>query len=158
MNKFLDIRGYEGFYQVNKLGEIKSVRGNKILKFGKDGKGYCYVNLCINNQHHNYKIHRLVAETFILNPENKPQVNHKNGIKSDNRVENLEWCTASENHLHAYIIGIHKAANRKLTESKVIKIKNKYNKGISMRTLSKIYKVHEKTIYEIVNNIIWKNI
>lgn len=83
----------------NKYGIIKR---EKILKPQKDSKGYLHVALCHNNKTKIITIHRLVAKTFIPNTQNKPQVNHINGIKTDNRVENLEWCTASENQLHAF--------------------------------------------------------
>ena len=114
-----DVNGFEGHYQISNLGRVKSLRrkflcgngGYRILdetiaKLTKDNKGY--YRKCLLN--HGYKkserIHRLVAKHFIPNPQNKPQINHINGIKTDNRVENLEWATNGENQSHAYKLGL----------------------------------------------------
>lgn len=100
MTKWFDVPDYIGLYKINKNGEIKSLYYNKVLKFLYDKKGYVRAHLYKNNKAKSYQVHRLVATTFIPNPKNKPQVNHINGIKNDNRVKNLEWATAKENIIH----------------------------------------------------------
>lgn len=105
-----DIKEYEGLYQVSNLGRIKSLKRNtareKIMKPRENRDGYLSINLCKNGNVTTKKIHRLVAENFIPNPENKYSVNHINGLKKDNRIENLEWSTASEQAKHAVKTGL----------------------------------------------------
>ena len=107
---FKDIKGYEGLYQVSNYGRVKSLyriqimpTGGKriieerILKTIKNKKGYIGVHLSKNNKDKTVYIHRLVAQAFIPNPNNYPQVNHKDEDKTNNHVDNLEWCTAKYN-------------------------------------------------------------
>ena len=91
-----DIKGFEGLYQISSLGQVKSLRRNKILKPKKHRCGYLIIDLCNIGEKTKY-IHRLVAEAFIPNPHNLTQVNHKNENKKDNNVENLEWCSPQYN-------------------------------------------------------------
>lgn len=118
VEEWVDIDGYGGMYQINQKGEIKSLArygGGKTIKerIMKPIKSqYMMISLSASETHKKGPklIHRLLAKTFIPNPENKPFVNHINGKKFDNRLENLEWCTQSENILHSYrIIKSHKS-------------------------------------------------
>ena len=104
-----DVAGYEGLYQVSSEGRVKSLERKdclgrtireRILKLGIDRDGYLRLNLCAGGKTRTFLVHRLVATTFIPNPENKPTVNHINEIKTDNRVENLEWMAVKENINH----------------------------------------------------------
>ena len=110
-----DIKGYEGKYQVSNLGKVKSLQrwsGTKFYdreyilnNYVNKKNGYVYVYLTKNNKSKNIRLHRLVAEEFIPNPNNLPQVNHKDCNKENNNASNLEWCTASYNVKYAFEYG-----------------------------------------------------
>lgn len=119
MNEWKPVKGYEGLYEINKLGCIKSLQKrnyNNTLSTRVDRAGYRSTRLCKNGKVIGKFIHRLLAETYIPNPENKKFVNHLNGDKLDNRIENLEWVTHSENMLHAYKIGLIKINSKSIVD------------------------------------------
>lgn len=95
-----DIKDYEGIYQVSNLGRVMRVTTGRVLKPLKHIKGYYRVDLSRNSVTSHQSIHRLVAQAFIPNPENKPQVNHIDEDKTNNSVDNLEWMTTKENNNH----------------------------------------------------------
>lgn len=98
---FKDIPGWEGEYQVSNIGEVYSLKSNIILKQylrGRENRLYYYVSLSKNGKHKQYKVSRLVAITFLPNPDNLPVVNHKDENKLNNHVENLEWCDYEYNN------------------------------------------------------------
>jgi len=99
---FKSIPGFEGYYVVSDKGRIFSISSQRFLKPGKTRYGYLRVQLTVNGEATRKHVHTFVAQAFIPNPQDKPCVNHLNGIKTDNRIENLEWCTYSENEIHSY--------------------------------------------------------
>ena len=103
---WLPLKGFEGYYEITPSGKIKSVGSchackKGILRTWLDKDGYERVGLSKKGKYFQKSMHRLVAENFIPNPDDKPQVNHKNGVRNDNRVENLEWVTDNENKRHS---------------------------------------------------------
>lgn len=97
IEEWRDIVGYEGLYEVSDLGRVKNIKTGRILSSKNNGIGYLFVDLYKNGIHKGFYIHRLVAYVFIPNPQNLPQVNHRDENKSNNTVDNLEWCTRDYN-------------------------------------------------------------
>ena len=158
------IRGYSE-YQISNYGNVKSFIQNKerILKPNDNGNGYLSVFLTLYNKKHKFYIHRLVGISFIPNPENKPEVNHIDGYKLNNCVDNLEWCTVSENHKHAFKIGLQclygeNHTQSKLTENDVLTIHGLCLSGMKQKEIGIIYNIPASHVYNIVNGIRWNHL
>jgi hypothetical protein len=143
-------------YEVSNLGKIrrKYLKGYKFRK-PVNQRGYSTITFSIGYNFKKFQIHRLVAIEFLENLENKSCVNHINGIKDDNRVENLEWVTHSENEKHSFRV-LGKKSNgiikRKIPIDKINDIKNMSKGGISQRAIAKLFNVSQSAIYKVVNN------
>jgi hypothetical protein len=145
MEIWKDIEGYEGLYQVSNLGRIKSLERKvknqfneyiikeKIKKLSDNGHGYLHLTLYKNGKFKQFYIHRIVAEAFLSNSKNYLEINHKDGNKQNNCIDNLEWCTSSQNKKHAFKIGL-KISKKGRDNDKSIKIKqmDKNNKLINI--------------------------
>lgn len=167
-----EIKGTDGNYSVSNLGNVRNngfyanVAGGgkrfvkpRLLKAQLTANGYPFITYMKSESK---LIHRMVARAFIPNPLNKEFVNHKNGIKTDNRVENLEWCTRQENEDHAFSTGLKnstgsKNVRAKITEKDVIFILENYGK-ISDDDLCNKFNIHRGTLQRIVNRKIWRHV
>lgn len=179
---FANLKGYENLYLISNYGTIKSVDKEvknkngyrkikgKILKPKIDKYGYYKIGLTKNKKQKFHTIHRLVAETFISNPNNYPIINHKDGNKQNNHTSNLEWCDYKQNILHAYKIGLktgkscrhigNKNPNKKLDEKEVLNIINDKKNNINIK--ESYFKYKEKISFsgfeQIWYGYTWKNL
>lgn len=174
-----NIKGYEGLYQISNYGNIKSldriiIYKNKYSHFHKgkylkqeiDINGYLYISISKDGKIKKNKVHRLVAETFIFNPKNKSDVNHKDGNKQNNNIDNLEWNTHQENENHAVKNKLKSYGQdhylTKLTNEQVKLIKwiakNVKVKYGFWSKLSKKLNINKNIISSIINNKSWKSI
>lgn len=169
---------WEPLYEVSNIGRVRSkdrivkcntgtgVKKSKEIKPRIDRYGYVAIALTIKDRKLQTGVHRLVAKAFISNPDNKESVNHINGIKTDNRVENLEWCTNQENSDHAVRIGLKNGnweigennPGVKLSEIIVLEIRKLYIEGMKQVDIGKLYDIDTANIHCIVRRKSWKHI
>jgi len=166
--------GFEEGYEISNFGRLKSkkrlvdygwkqcIRPSKILSFRKGKYGYLYTVISINKIRKTVKAHRLVAITFLPNPLNLPDINHKDGNKSNNYLSNLEWCNKSHNIKHAYKLGLKKSKKgqdshlSKINKNIVDIIRFEYrNKKYSQNKLAIKYNISQSQINRIVNFKNW---
>lgn len=144
-----DAIGYEGLYEVSNTGKVRRFNNKKILKQRTNKNGYYRIQLSKKSKLKNHGVSRLVAQAFIPNPNNLPQVNHKNGLKFDNNINNLEWVSIKDNIIHSFVTGLNK------TSKTVICIETKEEfyscceasrcKGIDNSLISKVCRGERKT-------------
>ena len=159
--KWKDIRGYEGLYQVSNFGNVRSIRNNIILKpYLKNG--YLAVHLVVSGRVVHKYVHRLVAEHYIENPNNQREVNHLDCDKRNNDVTNLEWCDRKRNLQHSYDNGLKRCGEKhgchKLSEYDVVCIRTQLKYGISQKTIAEEFGVKQCTISAIKRNKLWKGV
>lgn len=156
--EFRDVVGYEDLFMVSDTGVVYSKRTEKTLKQCQHPHGYLHIATKIGGRNgvaKCFKVHRLVAEAFIPNPDGKPFVNHIDGVKTNNNVSNLEWVTNSENMLHAFAIGLAKPRHQeyRLTEEErdfVVSNYKPYDKKYGARALARKYSVCKTTILRYI--------
>lgn len=155
------IKNYNQDYSINKNGIVFSLKKDrKQLSISHTKNGYCQVELCINGIRKKHLLHRLVAESFISNELNKPQVNHIDGNKKNNSVLNLEWCTRSENQLHSINLGLRTTKGEKNSQSKLneIDVLNIFNDKRMYKYISEQYNISMPTISDIKRGYSWTHI
>ena len=155
------ITSTNGLQSVSNTAKVKSNKNNYILAQWKDKDGYKICQIKINGKWKHCRVHRLVAQAFIPNPDKKPEVNHINGIKDDNRIQNLEWATTSENQKHAFKIGLSKArrgsdaCNSILSEKQTMEI---FLSTLPQVDIAKLYNVSKHVINQIKIGKAWEHL
>lgn len=173
MEEWKNIKGFDGVYQVSSIGRIKALpmrklRGRffhdspeRILTIRTNTRGYSQINLQHNKYKKTFLVHRLIADAFLCRPKNMDQVNHKNGIKTDNRVDNLEWCTIQENITHSITTGLKKKQRgeqlpfSKLKEADVLFIRSS---TLPHKVLCEKFGVYISTIEKVKARQTWRHI
>lgn len=154
------IKGFEN-YTIDEHGSIYHISGRKIGT-RITPKGYVQTWLTENSKSKYRFVHRLIAETFIDNPECKKEVNHKDGNKLNNHISNLEWVTRHENIKHAFDTGLYrsteKSPNSKLTNDNITDIRQMIDSGKSLNSIGKMYGVNHATIRHIKLGLTWKRL
>ena len=155
--------GIKTFYEVSNVGNIRNTKTGLVLKPKQDRYGYLKFNMCVNKKAINTLIHRLVAQAFIPNPDNKTQVNHINGNKQCNWVGNLEWVTPKENIQHAIKTGLATRngegnPNNKSTIEEIHNVCRLLELGKNPAEISRMTGIHPSVISSIKRGVLWKNI
>lgn len=158
------VKGYEGLYKISNYGDIKSVRRGLVLTPVMISGGYYQVTLYNKGRRKNYRIHRIVAEHFIPNVDNKPEVNHIDGDKSNDSVPNLEWVSSRENIIHAFDTGLrvsHGEHNNfhKLSNTDVLEVYDLAHSGLFKQSeIGAMYNVHKDTVSAIKRKKNWRHL
>lgn len=170
MEKMIDIKGYEGLYAVTKSGKVwgypKYNWSGRFMRFFIMNNGYLVASLYKNHIQKKILVHRLVALTYIPNPKNLPEVNHKNSNRLDNNVKNLEWVTSKQNKEHAKALGHYKNVGKhihhsptRLNENQVKKIRKLFAGGnFTQREIAQKFNISRYGVSSIVRRVNWKHI
>ena len=154
-----DIPGWEGLYACTTHGDIWSHRSDKFLSQSKNKRGYLHVTFTKDGKRYDYRVNRLVAMTFLDNPNNLPQVNHIDGNKLNNNVSNLEWCTNEYNMQHAVENNLRpNGESCFLSKLKEEDVKDILKSKFSTSSLAKKFNVNYSTIKSITNRFTWKHV
>ena len=143
-------------YWVTYEGRVYNSNRSRFLKGCIDSYGYRVFKITIDGVQKMFKAHRMVAECFIENPNNKRTVNHKDGDKLNNYVYNLEWNTIDENNLHAKENGLLRVPNRKFSKDEILDIYSLHKSGNTKTKISQIYKCNDTTVCRIINGKTYK--
>lgn len=144
-----DIPGYKGLYSACRDGRIYSHRRSNFLKLSDTEKGYKRVTLWANDRSRSFKVHRLVASAYLPNPNNYPEINHIDGVRTNNMIENLEWCTRTHNVQHAAARN-----SKKRTDKRIINlISLLLDEGVTVTTICEKANIKPSLVLSVVYNL-----
>lgn len=173
------VLGFEGLYEISNLGRVNRLKRvirqkarvmqnhtlkEMFLKIQTNIDGYYVVKLSKNGRVYEKRINRLIAEAFIPNPKNLPVVNHKDTIKTNNSVSNLEWCTVAHNNRHAFANNLmnhfkgEEYPGAKLNVEKIKYIRKKYKAGKTQKELAELFQICQQAVSKIIHRKLWGHI